>query len=349
MKPKLGHKFYHFFYVLLFAGLGYFSYVLLINYLDQTDQLLGNAKSIWLFVAVVFVFNILGFSVVAVNNRINRQSPYLFRDGKKMIRHYLVVAILLLSLNYFLFVTVKLLLGIDAPFAMRFSGVRTLFMVWLIELFIVGLALVNNSYRYILELYKQTDELKESSTKAQYIALQSQLNPHFLFNSLNALISEIEYNPKNAVEFTRNLSDVYRYILQCQEQTLTTVSSELEFLNAYVFLHRVRLGDCISIENCLDVALLDKKLPPLTLQLLAENVIKHNSISVNKPMTIRLSYDRVGDMLEVSNDIRPKQGVVKLGKGLQNLSQRYRIIGNKEIIIENNNSIFKVKIPLFDE
>lgn len=349
MKQKLGHKYYTLFYVLLFTGLGYFSYVLLLNYLEQTARVLENYKSIWLLVAVVFAFNVLGFSIIAVNNRLNRQSPYLFRERKKMIKHYLKVAILLLALNYFLFVAVKLLLGIDNPFTMRISGGRILFVIWLIELLIIGLALVNNSYHYILELYKQTDELKESSTKAQYIALQNQLNPHFLFNSLNALISEIEYNPKNAVEFTRNLSDVYRYILQCQEQTLTTVSSELEFLNSYIFLHRVRLGDCISIENHLDISLLDRKLPPLTLQLLAENVIKHNSISISKPITIKLLYDSIGDMLEISNDIRPKQGVAKLGKGLQNLSQRYRIIGDKEIIIENNNSVFKVKIPLFDE
>ena len=116
--------------------------------------------------------------------------------------------------------------------------------------------------------------MREENNKAQYVALQGQLNPHFLFNNLNTLIAEIEYDPSNAVLFTRNLSDAYRYVLQCQDKMLISVADELQFINAYLFLHRVRIGDFISVEYNISDNYLDSKIPPLTLQLLIENVIK---------------------------------------------------------------------------
>lgn len=115
--------------------------------------------------------------------------------------------------------------------------------------------------------------------------------PHFLFNSLNTLISEIEYAPKNAILFTQRLSDVYRYILQSQQQRLVTIESELSFIDSYIFLHKVRLGDCIRIENRIEADNYDLKLPSLTLQLLVENVIKHNIINMDMPMNILIDYD----------------------------------------------------------
>ena len=156
--------------------------------------------------------------------------------------------------------------------------------------FHLGLLLANRSIRNALKLQQQAAALQKENNTARYTALQNQLNPHFLFNSLNTLISEIRYNPANAELFTQHLSDVYRYTLQCQNQRLTTLREELDFLNSYVFLHRVRLGDCIYIDNRIPESCLEYQLPPLTIQLLAENVIKHNVIHMGKPMTIELIY-----------------------------------------------------------
>ena len=150
--------------------------------------------------------------------------------------------------------------------------------VWLVELVILGLLLANRSMRNTLRLQQKAAALQKENNTARYTALQNQLNPHFLFNSLNTLISEIRYNPANAELFTQHLSDVYRYILQCQNQRLTTLREELDFLNSYIFLHRVRLGDCIHIDNRIPKTCMEAQLPPLTIQLLAENVIKHNVI-----------------------------------------------------------------------
>ena len=179
--------------------------------------------------------------------------------------------------------------------------------------------------------------------------MQNQLNPHFLFNNLNTLISEIEYNPKNAVVFTQRLSDVYRYILQSQQEGQVTLRSELTFLKSFIFLHQVRLGDCIHVDNRIDPSLLEKKIPSFTLQLLTENVIKHNTINSDNPMTIYLSTSDDKKKLVVSNEIRLKQNVVKSGTGLKNLSTRCKLVSDQDISIENDSKCFTVKIPLLNE
>ena len=150
--------------------------------------------------------------------------------------HYVGIAALLFLLNYALLVFVKMMIEVPTPFRVKSEGWVLLIVIWLVELVIVSLVLVNQSFRQTLKLYRETAILQESTTKAQYVALQNQLNPHFLFNSLNVLISEIEYNPQSAIEFTRNLSDVYRYILQCQDQRLALLGDELDFLDSYIVL-----------------------------------------------------------------------------------------------------------------
>lgn len=190
-------------------------------------------------------------------------------------------------------------------------------------------------------------QLQKENNAARYTALQNQLNPHFLFNSLNTLIAEIEYNPSNAVRFTRNLSDVYRYVLQSQDKTLITLGEELEFIQSYLFLHEVRLGNCIACNITIPTEAMEYQLPPLTLQLLVENVIKHNSINSNKPMDITIQI--VDHFLVVSNPIHAKKSDTTSGVGLQNLSNRCKLMIGTDIIINNENQIFTVKVPLIYE
>ena len=336
-------------YLLLFSGLGGLSYLLLIRDVIMAEGRPANISQLWMLIGCIFFFNVLGVFLLQVNSWLNKRSKFFFKKKSNLTLHYVIIAALLILLNYALLVFVKMMIDIPKPFMVRSEGWLILIVIWLVELVFVSLVLVNQSFRHTLKLYRQTAMLQESNTKAQYVALQNQLNPHFLFNSLNVLISEIEYNPQSAIEFTRNLSDVYRYILQCQDQRLALLGDELEFLNAYIFLHQIRLGCCIILDNQLDKSLYDRKVPPLTLQLLAENVIKHNFISINKPMTIRLSYSAEDDMLVVSNELRPKKDEPKSGKGLQNLSSRYLMICRKGIIIEKSDTHFTVKTPLLYE
>lgn len=164
-------------------------------------------------------------------------------------------------MNYATLTICKVLLELPFPFVLSSPGLRLIMIIWLVEIVIVSLSITSAFYRQLVILHEKTTKLEESSIKAQYTALQNQLNPHFLFNSLNTLISEIEYNPENAVVFTQKLSDVYRYILKSQEQGLVTLRDELEFLDSYIYLHQVRLGKCIQLENKMTPHVIEQENP----------------------------------------------------------------------------------------
>lgn len=333
---------------LLFTGLGCFSYLLLTLYSDLPRREDLDVSSFSFIIGVIVVFNAMGFCIILIDSWLKRRFLFFVRKRRKVFLYYAVLGVSLFLLNYLLFAGLKWMADVDRMFYVRWSGMRLLLLVWLVEMVVVGLTAANNFYRQTIVLYERNLRLEESSIEAKYQALQNQLNPHFLFNSLNTLISEIGFNPDNAILFTQHLSDVYRYILQCQQQRLTTVSRELEFLESYIFLHRVRLGDCIRVECRLDESLLEAKLPPLTLQLLAENVIKHNIVSARQPMVLSLTSETC-DRLVMSNSIHPKKSVPVSGMGLKNLASRYRLLCGEEIVIEKTADLFTVKIPLLYE
>lgn len=329
---------------ILFSGLGVFSYLLLVNYTDLSDRVEGVLHSARAILFFVIAFNILGYFTIRISSWVNNQYALNIRKKWKVLSIYVLVMLLFLLLNYSLLVSAKLLAGAANPFTFPNGGVGLLFTVWLVELVILGLLLANRSIQEAMQLQHRAAELQEENNVARYTALQSQLNPHFLFNSLNTLIAEIEYNPTNAVSFTRNLSNVYRYVLQCQDKALVPVAEELTFMKAYLFLHEVRLGNCITSEVEIPADCMDCLVPPLTLQLLVENIIKHNSITASKPLTIHIRVE--GDYLVVSNVIHAKQSTTSSGVGLKNLSNRCKLILGKEIVIENDEKLFTVKVPL---
>lgn len=346
---KLRKKYIHLFYLIIFSGLALFSQRLLIKFTDIPENSHVNWFSYSVLGFFIFAFNVLGFTILYANAWINKRSPLFFIKKPRIVFHLGAIAGLLFFINYGLVVLARLLAGAKNIFILQPEGVKIFLLVWFIELIVVSLLVANETFSYTLRLYKQASQLSEESNKARFIALQNQLNPHFLFNSLNTLISEIEYNPKNAVAFTSHLSDVYRYILHVQEKPLISLKEELEFLNSFLFLHRVRLGDCIHLDIQFSEQLFDARVPPLTLQLLAENVIKHNVISLSKPLTITLRYNEDTQRLEVSNPVRLRKSAYPSGKGLANLNSRYELLGKSGIEIIGNSNSFKVLVPLIYE
>ncbi|MEG1378204.1 MAG: histidine kinase [Bacteroidales bacterium] len=332
-------------YALLFSGLGIFSYLLLVN--SVNIQLKESVSSFGFVAFFIIAFNILGFSTLSLSSWINRYYPRYLNSRWKISGLYLLVAFMLLLLNYSVLVSAKLLAGSHQPFLFPNGGVRILLLVWLAELIIISLLLANRSMQSNLDLQKKTAELQKANTTARYQALQNQLNPHFLFNSLNTLIAEIEYDPKGAVEFTRNLSNVYRYVLQCQDKPLVTLEEELEFVQSYIYLHKVRLGDCFDWNSRIPADYQESLLPPLTLQLLIENVLKHNSITQNKPMEIRVTIEK--GRLIVSNPVNQKPVGDSPQKGLENLSARCKLALGEDIEIDRSDNYFTVKVPLLYE
>ena len=331
-------------YGLLFSGLGAFSYLLLVNYTELSAHVADVLYSKGAFVFFVAAFNVLGYSTLRISSWMNDQYALNIRKRWKIVVIYAIVMLLLLLLNYSLLVVAKMLVGMDDPLIFPNGGWRILLVVWLVELVILGLLLANRSIQNTLKLQQEAAALQKENNTARYTALQNQLNPHFLFNSLNTLIAEIEYNPDNAVRFTKNLSSVYRYVLQSQDKTLVSLGEELEFLDSYLFLPKVRLGDCISCVCDIPADLTEAMLPPLTLQLLVENVIKHNTITSARPMKIDIFVQ--DDRLVVANLVQPRKSKESSGIGLKNLSNRCKLMLGEEIRALHEKEMFIVKVPL---
>lgn len=205
---------------------------------------------------------------------------------------------------------------------------------------------------YVIYFYNryQKNKIKEQkviagAASARFDALKNQLDPHFLFNSLNVLTSLIEENPKNAQKFTTSLSKVYRYVLEQKNKELVTVDEELDFARTYMSLLKMRFEDSIVFEIPDKAQNPESKVVPLSLQLLLENAVKHNMVTSSKPLHIKI-YE-AGGMLVVENNLQPKQIVKKSsGVGLENIKQRYNLLSNKKVSINQEAKSFAVAIPM---
>ncbi len=191
---------------------------------------------------------------------------------------------------------------------------------------------------------KEMDRLKQDKLKMDYNSLQDQLNPHFLFNNLSALKSLIIYDQDRAVNFTENFTDVYRYVLQSKDKMVIRIAEELEFIEAYIKLHKVRLGNGLVTNIEIRNSFNDFEIAPLTLQLLIENAIKHNITSKDKPLNINVFVK--ANYLVVENNNQKKETSYSTNTGLSNLKKRYKMLTEREIIIFEDNDTFRVNIPL---
>lgn len=191
------------------------------------------------------------------------------------------------------------------------------------------------------------ERLKQENLAIQLTALRQQINPHFLFNALNVLKSGAQ-EPwvKN---YVIKLSDIYRYILTHQNnRNLVGVSTELEFIEAYNFVLQERFGEALVIETDLAYEVEDKQIPILALQVLVENAVKHNIVSVKKPLRIQIYNDE--DYITVRNNLQPRkrgwEQTESLGTGLLNLQDRYELLSQMGISVSEDANYFTVKIPM---
>ena len=205
---------------------------------------------------------------------------------------------------------------------------------------------------YVIYFYNrfQKNKIKEQkviagAASAKFDALKNQLDPHFLFNSLNVLTSLIEENPDSAQKFTTALSKVYRYVLEQKNKELVTVDEELNFARTYMSLLKMRFEDSIIFEIPDKASNPESKVVPLSLQLLLENAVKHNMVTSSKPLHIKIYED--GNHLVVMNNLQPKQIVKKSsGVGLENIKQRYQLLTERKVYINQSEKDFAVAIPM---
>ncbi len=205
---------------------------------------------------------------------------------------------------------------------------------------------------YAFHFYQSYNENKVKEQKiiagtanAKFESLKNQIDPHFLFNSLNVLSSLIEENPDNAQKFTTSLSKIYRYVLEQKDKELVTVQEELAFAKTYMNLLKMRFENSITFELPIDFDIPEAKVVPLSLQLLLENCIKHNIVSEQKPLHIKIFIK--DNFLVVQNDLQKKEGFQdRRGVGLQNIVSRYAILTKRKVLIDETNGTFAVHLPI---
>ncbi|HLP51021.1 MAG TPA: histidine kinase [Chitinophagales bacterium] len=188
-------------------------------------------------------------------------------------------------------------------------------------------------------------ELEKEKALVQYDNLKNQLNPHFLFNALSSLNSLIFENPQLASDFLQQLSKVYRYVLENKEKNSVSVQKEMNFVSHYVKLLETRFGEGLTVAFNIDEASKEKNIVPVTLQILLENAVKHNTTSKDNPLHITVTSS--GDYLSVKNNLQRKHAIETSNKhGLENLRNLYRYISDKQVEVIETAESFEIKIPL---
>lgn len=206
------------------------------------------------------------------------------------------------------------------------------------------------------EVEKQTEELTRANTQvlklqkenlqSQFEVLKQQVNPHFLFNSLNVLSSLIKAEPDLAEAFTEKLSKVYRYVLENKEKDLVSLNTEMDFLNAYLFLINIRFSGKIMVDIDIDSKYAEYRVLPIAVQMLIENAIKHNTYSKAQPLLININTDE-NDNLIVSNNLKTRETIMSsTGVGLENITRRYALITELIPVFTKTEDHFIARLPL---
>jgi len=291
----------------------------------------------------------LGFGNGYLNVLLDKKWDWLEQTNLRVYYGILVTVLytipVVLLINYIIFIVMQ-----NLPLENFFSER----MIW-IHLFYIILSLGVSTFmqaRSFMVKWKQASKFEITQQKiiagtanAKFESLKNQIDPHFLFNSLNVLSSLIEENPDNAQRFTTSLSKIYRYVLEQKDKELVSVEDELSFAKTYMNLLKMRFENSLFYELPSTEINPDAKVVPLSLQLLLENTVKHNVVSEQKPLHIRIFID--GDCLAIQNDFQKKEVLQdRQGVGLQNIVNRYAIITNRKVLIEQNEKHFTVKIPI---
>jgi LytS/YehU family sensor histidine kinase len=222
------------------------------------------------------------------------------------------------------------------------------FMIKVAMIFLSLSLLITYSITFFINWKKSVvmqEQMKREHLALQYETLKSQVNPHFLFNSLNAVTSLISTDPAKAIVFVKKLSEVFRYILEQKDNEIITLETELQFLDSYIFLQKIRFGENLTVN--IDVSDRSSNIIPLSLQMLIENAIKHNVISKEYPLTISISTKNTS-YLAVTNNLQKKPALDSNNLGLANIKSRYEFFTSIPVIVTESEKEFSVEIPLIE-
>lgn len=306
-----------------------------------------NAGRMFLTTSVTFLFLLFAWLTNSLLTNFFQNK----KDTKNLVRKALFVFLanaLLLSLFIIAGIFVLNEFGDDGP--------KNSFSLWLIAfkggisialIYIIQYAL--NSAEKAQTVSLQNEMLKTENVRSQFEILRQQVNPHFLFNSLSTLRSMVRAKDPKAEEFVLRLSEIYRQLLAKRQFDTVTLKEELEFVNDYLFMLSSRFGAALKITAEIPDESLTFRLPTFSLQLLLENCIKHNVISSEKPLEIKI-FSSPG-FVTIENHIQPKQTETEhSGYGLENLIQRYKLLGFPEdgVFVFTDEDVFRVRLKLLE-
>ncbi len=312
-----------------------------------------NEKTVQNYFFNIFIAGLYSFTIAigngVVNDYLNKRYSWVDDTRKRtvigIISTLLVNVVLVLFCNY-----VNYILFQKNNVAEFFSGWMAV-SNWLT----INIALLISAILHaksFIEAWKSStrqevvqQKLIAKSANAQFETLKNQLDPHFLFNSLNVLSSLIDENPEQAQHFTSSMSKIYRYVLEEKDKELVTVEEEIQFAKTYCDLLKTRFEDSVSFDFQVNENDLKSYVVPLSLQLLLENCIKHNFATSAKPLHIKIYSDQ-GNLL-IENNLQQREQVKEsAGIGLSNIVQRYSLLTKQNVFIEKSADFFKVKIPI---
>lgn len=340
MKRK---DFYNILTISLGAGLFFFTFF----DSEKTVQNFFFTLGISLFYTVV-----LSTGNHQINTFLNRKFSWVENTRQRTIFGIIATVlgnvIMVLFCNYIVFIVIK-----NEDSSKFFSDTMN-FVNWFMINFALMISAVLHAKGFIAELKKSTrkevveQKLIAKSANAQFESLKNQLDPHFLFNSLNVLSSLIDENPNQAQHFTAAMSKIYRYVLEQKDKELVTVEEELDFARTYCDLLKTRFEDSVNFEFNVSESVSKLYVVPLSLQLLLENCIKHNFATSQKPLNIKI-YSEQGFLLIENNLQAREQMKESAGIGLANIVQRYALLTKQNVFIEKSEEFFRIKIPILTQ
>ncbi|MCD4684175.1 MAG: histidine kinase [Bacteroidales bacterium] len=253
---------------------------------------------------------------------------------------FIYTSLAIIVVNYFWWV---LFIGEDISFLFT-NGLSIFIIEFVVTIVIVSILLSISFFKSWREAAVNEERLKKESLAYQYQALSNQVNPHFLFNSLNTLSTLVYKDQNQAVHFIKELSEVYRYVLEHKDSEVVDLSTELDFVKNYVYLQKIRHGQSLDINVEVQNSS-GQYVIPMSIQMLIENAIKHNIVSIENPLSIQISLNT--EYIIIKNNLQRKTTVKdSAGIGLDNLKKRYEFISDKEFMTEENEKEFIVKIPI---
>lgn len=332
------HNKYRFIYMILIG-------ILLTIFMKLTLYKVAQDHPIWYdFAVTIFITILVWEGNLRIDHWLNKNYSWIDNTLKRMAIQFLssmlysgcTIYIIMLAYNY-----LTCCIAWKQQSLMYNSFIIGMFVSLLLLMIEVSTQFFKNWKQSLIEVEKY----KTESVQAQLQNLKDQINPHFLFNNLSVLSSLVYKNQDKAVDFINQLSKVYRYLLDSKNNELVSLADEMNFLKSYIYLLSIRFEDSLQFDIQINESLYQKALPPMTLQMLVENAIKHNEVSSNLPLII--SIHSKDDSICVSNPLQHRSNVETSTKtGLKNIQDRYSFLSDEKVLIEETNRHFSVTIPL---